>query len=142
MNNRNVSVLEEWFTDKSTDFMRHGNCVGMNVNIFFPYKGESNKEALEACNGRPLKLNEPAKPVCPVKDQCLEYAMSLPTMCVGVWGGKSQKQRRAMKAALERERKAAEAQQKQETVEVEHDSTNPNLVELVRLVSKVHRGEL
>ena len=127
------SILEEWFTDVSNEFMRHGNCVGMDVNLFFPYKGESIREALQACNGIPATKDNPGKPVCPVKDQCLEYAMSLPQLCVGVWGGTSQKQRRVMRTEAEQTRKQAHA------IEVANHP-DPRLAELVRLVSEVNRS--
>ena len=127
------SILEEWFTDVSNEFMRHGNCVGMDVNLFFPYKGESIREALQTCNGAPATATSPAKPVCPVKDQCLEYAMSLPHLCVGIWGGTSQKQRRVLRVEREQERKA------QQTIQT-HTTSDPRLVELVRLVSEVNRS--
>ena len=127
------SILEEWFTDVSNDFMRHGNCVGMNVNLFFPYKGESIREALQTCNGAPATKDQPAKPACPVRERCLEYAMSLPNLCVGIWGGTSQKQRRLMRSEAEKERRAARA------TETNSDS-DPRLVELLRLVSEVNRS--
>ncbi len=127
------SILEEWFTDVPNDFMRKGNCVGMNVNLFFPYKGESIREALQTCNGAPATKDSPAKPVCPVKDQCLEYAMSLPNLCVGIWGGTSQKQRRVMRSEAEQKRRALRA------IEAEHHA-DQRLVELLRLVSEVNRG--
>ncbi len=127
------SILEEWFTDVSNEFMRHGNCVGMDVNLFFPYKGASVREALHACNGAPATKDSEAKPVCPVRDQCLEYAMSLPQLCVGVWGGTSQKQRRIMRAEAEKARKEAHK------IEIEHHP-DPLLAELVRLVSEVNRS--
>lgn len=126
------SILEEWFTDVPNDFMRHGNCNGMDVNLFFPYKGESIREALQACNGAPASKTTEAKPVCPVRDQCLEYAMSLPQLCVGVWGGTSQKQRRMMRAEAEQARK-------QHTI-IPSNEPDPVLAELVRLVSEVNRS--
>jgi len=129
------SILEEWFTDVSSDFMRHGNCNGMDVNLFFPYKGESVRQALQACNGAPATHTSPAKPECPVKAQCLEYAMSLPNLCVGVWGGTSQKHRRYLRSEQQKERQNIDVRQ----VAFEHD-IDPNLAELVRLVSEVNRG--
>ncbi len=125
------SILEEWFTDVSSNFMRHGNCAGMDVNLFFPYKGESIREALHACNGAPASKTTAEKPVCPVRDRCLEYAMSLPQLCVGVWGGTSQKQRRVMRTEAEQERRLKAAEPPADI--------DPRLSELVRLVSEVNR---
>lgn len=88
-----IDILTDWYTSLSPDFMRHGNCQGMDTNLFFPYKGESAREALLACNG------DETHPECPVKAECLDYALSLPTFCVGIWGGTQQKERRRIRAA-------------------------------------------
>lgn len=92
MSEEQIEILSDWYTELPTSFMRHGNCQGMDTNLFFPYKGESAKEALSACNGTDRQ------PECPVKSQCLEYALSLPSLCVGIWGGTSQKERRRLRA--------------------------------------------
>lgn len=84
--------LTEWVTDLKVAFMRQGHCQGMDTNLFFPYKGTSSVEALKACNGTEYD------PVCPVKTECLEYAMSLPVVCVGIWGGTTPKDRRRIRS--------------------------------------------
>lgn len=86
-----------WVSNLPTDFMRHGSCVGMDTNLFFPIKGESNKEALEACNGRPDQPGRQGRPPCPVRQECLEYALSLPSLSIGIWGGTSQRERRRLR---------------------------------------------
>ena len=49
---------------------------------FFPGKGESVQPAKRVCRG------------CPVRDDCLAYALSLPEKDdKGVWGGMSQRDR-------------------------------------------------
>lgn len=92
MSHEQIDILADWYTDHPTAFMRQGNCQGMDTNLFFPYKGESAREALQACNG------SDTKPECPVKAQCLEYALTLPTVCVGIWGGTTQRDRRRIRA--------------------------------------------
>jgi WhiB family redox-sensing transcriptional regulator len=92
-----MSVLEEWMTPIDTSFMRHGNCVDMDTNLFFPYKGESQKQAIQTCLGRPPSKGLQAINPCPVREQCLNYAMNLPATLVGVWGGTSQKERRRLR---------------------------------------------
>lgn len=86
-----------WVSDLPTDFMAHGACQGMDTNLFFPVKGESNKEAMEACNGRPDQPGRQGRPPCPVRQECLEYALSLPSLSIGIWGGTSQKERRGLR---------------------------------------------
>ncbi len=86
-----------WHNTLPTDFMRDGACAGMDTNVFFPMKGQSQKEAMETCNGRPAERGVAAKPGCPVRQQCLEYALSLPYGCIGIWGGTSQRERRQLR---------------------------------------------
>lgn len=93
MSEEQIEILEDWFTDHPTSFMRRGNCQGMDTNLFFPHKGESSAEALKACNG--THYRQP----CPVKTECLQYALSLPVLCVGVWGGTTPKDRRRIRSA-------------------------------------------
>lgn len=59
-------------------------CKGMAVNLFYPGRGESSKEAKATCA------------VCPVSEQCLEAAMAQPET-FGVWGGLSERQRRRLR---------------------------------------------
>lgn len=62
-------------------------CIGADVNLFFPPLGGSVAEAKRICSG------------CPVRDACLEYALAN-NQWRGVWGGKSGKERRAMKREM------------------------------------------
>lgn len=55
--------------------------VGVN---FFPEVGESTRPAKEVCHR------------CPVRERCLEYAMANGEK-FGVWGGLSEKERRALR---------------------------------------------
>jgi WhiB family redox-sensing transcriptional regulator len=93
-----MSVLEEWMTPIDTSFMRRGNCVDMDTNLFFPYKGESQKQAIQTCLGRPPSKGLKAIDPCPVREECLNYALNLPATLVGVWGGTSQKERRRLRS--------------------------------------------
>lgn len=64
-------------------------CRGMDPDLFFPQRGESTAEAKAVCAE------------CPVSDQCLDYALSLPpvqgTVTPGIWGATSKRQREAMR---------------------------------------------
>ena len=90
-------VMEEWMTDHSSSFKQYGICRDHPVEMFFPLRGQPAKQAMKICNGTDKR------PGCPVKQQCLEYALSLPNFCVGIWGGSSQKERRRIKAERERQ---------------------------------------
>lgn len=61
----------------------------MDPNIFYPERGSSTKEAKDVCRG------------CPVKDQCLDYAL-MNGEKFGIWGGTSERERRKIR----KERKA------------------------------------
>ena len=57
-------------------------CRGIHPNLFFLEKGESVTEAKAVCRG------------CPVRRECLAYAMAQDDSLSGIWGGTTHKQRR------------------------------------------------
>lgn len=72
-------------------WMAHAVCRGADTDrIFYPARGESLAEARAFCAR------------CPVREECLEYALANGDH-FGIWGGSSDKQRRQMR----RERKAS-----------------------------------
>lgn len=78
------------FIDKSGldhNWREDANCKGLDPNLFHAARGESTKEALAVCAG------------CLVVEQCLHYAMSN-SIKVGVWGGTTERQRRAMRREM------------------------------------------
>lgn len=88
------------FEFQPAPWIGQGNCRGMDTNLFFPDVGENAEQAKAVCNGtlgRTLKngtVIEP-RPVCPVKDLCLKYAIDHPGRITGIWGGMSERERRA-----------------------------------------------
>lgn len=60
---------------------RQGNCLGLNPNFMFPSKEGGFNEAKKVCTE------------CPVKVECLEYALKN-KINEGVWGGASERERR------------------------------------------------
>ena len=88
------------------DWVSKARCRGMDPNIFMPEPGESVAEIKEICNGNQRrKFNRDKQryetvgdPPCPVRGQCLQYAMELPGKVVGIFGGTSEKERRAMRS--------------------------------------------
>lgn len=65
-----------WFNDAA--------CRGMNPDLFFPELGEAIDEAVSVCAE------------CPVRAECLEYALT-ENQWAGVWGGLSGRRRRELK---------------------------------------------
>jgi hypothetical protein len=59
-------------------------CRDHPTEIFFPERGETTGDAKLICSD------------CPLRADCLEYAL-LHNIRFGVWGGKSERQRRAMR---------------------------------------------
>jgi WhiB family redox-sensing transcriptional regulator len=73
------------------EWMEHARCRG-RTSLFFPLdeNGASARQARIICQK------------CPVRDACLESALSDPTL-VGIWAGTSTRERRRMR----RQRRAA-----------------------------------
>lgn len=61
--------------------MAHAACWGAPQDMFFPSRGESIKAAQEICAG------------CPVREPCLDYAITNRER-FGIWGGLSERERR------------------------------------------------
>ena len=59
-------------------------CAQTDPELFFPEKGGSTREAKALCRR------------CPVRDDCLDYALAHDAR-FGIWGGTSERDRRRMK---------------------------------------------
>lgn len=66
------------------DWVEQAACAGVDPDLFFPDRGASRAAARRVCAG------------CPVRAECLEYALEAGEK-FGVWGGTSEKERRAMR---------------------------------------------
>jgi WhiB family redox-sensing transcriptional regulator len=64
-----------------TDWMEVGKCKDLSPSTFFPSDGVGVQEAQRICAE------------CPVAGACLEYALA-ERVDHGVWGGKSERERR------------------------------------------------
>ena len=73
-------------------------CRGTDLGVFFPERGESAGPARRVCAA------------CPVRQACLDYAISN-RIAYGVWGGLTERERRALRSgwvrATRRERDKA-----------------------------------
>jgi WhiB family transcriptional regulator, redox-sensing transcriptional regulator len=58
-------------------------CAQVDLEMFFPEKGESQAAAKQVCA------------LCPVTAKCLAYALEN-RVCEGIWGGTSGRERRKM----------------------------------------------
>ena len=64
------------------EWLREGICVQMDPELWFPEVGGSGAEAKRICR------------LCPVRRDCLDYALSQPEVLMGVWGGLTADERR------------------------------------------------
>jgi WhiB family redox-sensing transcriptional regulator len=67
-------------------WMKRGACRGEDPALFFPSLGSNTAKARAICA------------ICPVREQCLAYALADPESA-GVWGGISERERRKMRSA-------------------------------------------
>lgn len=68
-----------------TDWQAYSNCVGVDPDLFFPPRGASTAEPKAVCRE------------CVVRTECLEYALAAGEHH-GIWGGRSEQERRGMRA--------------------------------------------
>ena len=61
---------------------KQGMCRDYPPSMFFPASGETPKDAKAVCAR------------CPVRDDCLDYALSMGPSLEGVWAGTSKRERR------------------------------------------------
>ena len=61
-------------------------CAQTDPEAFFPEKGGSTRDAKRVCFA------------CPVRDECLDYAMAHDEK-FGIWGGLSERERRRLRRA-------------------------------------------
>lgn len=60
-----------------------GSCRGEDPDLFFPGPDGAPDQAIRICNG------------CPVKDECLDWALEA-RISYGVWGGRTERERRRL----------------------------------------------
>jgi len=71
----------------ANDWMLEARCLDADPEAFFPEKGGSTREAKRICAA------------CPVRDECLEYALENDER-FGIWGGLSERERRRAKRVV------------------------------------------
>ena len=83
-----------------TDWHIRAACRGLDINLSFPEKGDAQtaRTALHYCNGGTYRddNNRPQEILpCPVREQCLNYALSFPPDqdAYGIYGGMNPHQR-------------------------------------------------
>lgn len=77
-----LPLLPEWSEQAA--------CADADPEVWFPEKGGTSRPAKRVCNG------DDTRPACPVRDECLDYALDNDER-FGVWGGLSERQRRRLR---------------------------------------------
>lgn len=62
-------------------------CCGVDLDVFFPERGQTAGPARQVCAA------------CPVRQPCLEYALSN-RITHGIWGGLTERERRPLRSRL------------------------------------------
>ncbi|MEV5903152.1 WhiB family transcriptional regulator [Streptomyces sp. NBC_00015] len=81
------------------NWREHAECRNEDPDLFFPI----------GTSGPALLQTEQAKAVCrhcPVREQCLEWAMET-DQTLGVWGGTGENERRALKRRIRAARRSS-----------------------------------
>lgn len=73
--------------DGDLNWLVEARCREVDPDLWFPEKGDSARHAKEIC----VK--------CPVKDECLDYALAIWPVR-GIWGGHSERELRKMKDSV------------------------------------------
>jgi WhiB family redox-sensing transcriptional regulator len=72
------------FELKPQPWMKQANCVGADPALFFPERGAPSSPANAICMA------------CPVRVECLDFALSINER-QGIWGGTSENERRVLR---------------------------------------------
>jgi WhiB family redox-sensing transcriptional regulator len=68
--------------------MDRARCTQTDPDLFFPEKGSPAPEAKQICRQ------------CPVRPDCLAYALTTPDRLLGIWGGTAEVDRRKLRRHL------------------------------------------
>jgi WhiB family redox-sensing transcriptional regulator len=66
------------------DWMSEAACEGVDPDLFFPERGDDTSGAKAVCRE------------CPVREDCLEYALAN-GIRYGIWGGTSERERKRLR---------------------------------------------
>ena len=70
--------------DENQGWRAQAKCLGADFDLFFPERGKSTREAKAVCRA------------CPVREECLDFAMRNGER-FGIWGGLSERERRRLR---------------------------------------------
>lgn len=89
--------LPQFYLQRDSDWKESASCKGVDPAVFHPTRGEIEVQriALAICNGTPARHRKAGVPPCPVRAECLAFALSLPPSVdmAGIYGGKTHRER-------------------------------------------------
>jgi WhiB family redox-sensing transcriptional regulator len=77
------------FNPQRPDWQKHGACIGVDPEWFFPERGDDSRPAKTICRA------------CPVQTECLDWAIETQQK-FGIWGGRSERERRQIRSQRKR----------------------------------------
>lgn len=77
-------------------WMDDAKCAGMDADLFHPTPGGDYRTPVAICKGND------DNPGCPVRDACLDCALSIGVAAQGVWGGTTEAERKRMRGKRRR----------------------------------------
>lgn len=80
---------------RDPDWLPQARCANADQGLWYPPKGGSAVEAKAICNGDPNAPVEKFRRPCPVREQCLEWALTVGDH-QGIWGGLTARERGAL----------------------------------------------
>ncbi len=86
-----MNIVETWgesYEDPIAHWMSKASCLGMDVDIFFPTREEPTYIAIAVCDE------------CVVRTECFDFSIEGGEQ-FGVWGGKSESERRETKRRMQ-----------------------------------------
>jgi CRISPR/Cas system-associated exonuclease Cas4 (RecB family) len=83
----------EW---ERPDWQARSKCGGVRPALFYPEKGEGEDATAVAQAAKAVCNGQDGMPACPVKADCLEYALERHEK-FGVWGGRTERERTSLK---------------------------------------------
>ena len=92
----------------TNNWRQYARCLGADPELFYPTTDEAAEEARAICT------------VCPVREPCLEYAITAREK-QGVWGGLTERERRAL---LRQRPNVTSWRGLLETAKAEHEMSN------------------
>jgi WhiB family redox-sensing transcriptional regulator len=93
-----LAEFSEMFSDDGEElrWQDQASCLGMDPDLFFPERGASTRDAKAICAA------------CPVRVDCLEYALANGEK-FGIWGGMSERERRRVRRLRAQQRRRISA---------------------------------